>query len=425
MRAERLLALARVVLAFFGFLTLFLEPDEPVQHAYISQVLLSGYAVDSVVLLAVVRTSTVRVKPLQILTQIVDLALYTLFIYLTDGFTSPILAFLVFSILCATVRWQGRGALIAASAAILAYILLGLYFYVLPPRDPNFALDRFIFRAVYLAVLAGILTSVGAHEGRIRRELGRLAAWPRPLGTGREEVLTQALGHAASIVGASRVLLVIEDPEEPWRHVAIWSAGRCEFRRLPPQRYAPPVDEALDRTPFMCRDAGAADVRVLFASGEGLHERGDAAIDDALRADFGMHSVLALPLPGDRVAGWLFYLDKPFLSTDDIALGTITSREIAASLGHAEMVAMERQTAVIDARTRLGRDLHDGLLQSLTAARLQVHRLSRQAPVGSESRQKLVAVEGSIAANQRDSAPAGGGLEAARRAGAGSVRLAG
>jgi signal transduction histidine kinase len=184
--------------------------------------------------------------------------------------------------------------------------------------------------------------------------------------------------------------------------VALWSAGRCELRRVPPDRYSPPVTESLERMPFMCRDVGAADARVLVATPDGLRERRGRPVDDGLRADFGMRAVLALPLSGDALAGWLFYLDKSLLSTDDIALGTITAREIVRSLSQAEMVAIERQTAVTDERTRLGRDLHDGLLQSLTAVRLQLHQLSRQAATGSANREKLQAVEASIAANQRE-----------------------
>ncbi len=399
-RAERLIAVARTVLALFALLTIYVNPDEPVRYAQVSHALFLGYAIYSMVLLAVVWISHAALKPLRLPTQAADLLLYTLFVYLTGSFTSPLSAYLVFSILSATVRWRARGAVLAAAAAILAYVGLGLYVQFVV-RDPAFELDRFIFHTVYLAVVAGILTTLGAHEARIRGELARLANWPRPIAAEPPELIRQLLAHAAGVLRAPRVLLVADEPEEPWTQVALWSPAGFELRREPPGRYSPAVAEALEGRSFMCRDVDAADARVLCADGDGLREWRGRAFAPGFQADFNLHAVLALPLPGDRLSGWLIYLDKRGLSTDDVALGTITAREVVASLDHADLVALGRRTAVIDERTRLGRDLHDGLLQSLTAVRLQLHQLSRQV-AGAATREKLRAVEASISVNQQD-----------------------
>jgi signal transduction histidine kinase len=113
--------------------------------------------------------------------------------------------------------------------------------------------------------------------------------------------------------------------------------------------------------------------------------------------------VLAVPLPSERLTGCVLYLDKRRLSYDDVAVGTIGAREIMASLDQAELLARQRESAVSDERTRLGRDLHDGLLQSLTAARLQLHQLTRQVSrADDQAAQKLQALEAAMAANQRD-----------------------
>jgi len=401
-RAERLIAVSRTVLAVFALLTVWIDPREPAKHADISYFLLASYAAYSTVLLVVVWTSHAAVKPLRLVTQVLDLVLYTVFIYLTEGTTSPYFAYLVFSILCGAVRWRWRGALAAATAAIATYVGLGIYVAEVL-HDPTFELDRFIFRAVYLAVIAGILTSVGAYEEQVRAEIRRLAEWPRLVPADQGELLRQLLGHAARVLGSPRVLIISEEPEEPWQHVALWSPLEFRFGREPPDRYSPLVADVLERVPFMCRDAAAKDERVLCAAGDGLREWRGQAIHPGLIADFGLHSVLALPLPGERLSGWLFYLDKTRLSVDEMALGTISAREIIASLDHAELLTRQRESAIIDERTRLGRDLHDGLLQSLTAARLQLHQLARQSTgAGIESREKLEVLEASITANQRE-----------------------
>ena len=257
-RAERLIAVARTVLALFALLTIYVDPDEPVRYAQVSRALFLGYATYSVVLLAVVRISHAALKPLRLPTQAADLLLYTLFVYLTGSFTSPLFAYLVFSIISATVRWRARGAVLAAGAAILAYVSLGFYVQFVV-EDPAFELDRFIFHTVYLAVVAGILTALGAHEARIRGELARLADWPRPVAAEPRELIRQLLAHAARVLRAPRVLLVADEPEEPWTQVALWSPAGFELRREPPGRYSPAVAEALEGLSFMCRDVDAAD----------------------------------------------------------------------------------------------------------------------------------------------------------------------
>jgi signal transduction histidine kinase len=116
-----------------------------------------------------------------------------------------------------------------------------------------------------------------------------------------------------------------------------------------------------------------------------------------------MQAVLCLPLQGDCFAGHLFALDKPRMTADDLVLGEVVAREVSSSLDHSLLSLRLRQSAATAERMRLSRDLHDGVLQSLTGAALQletVQRLYETEPVS--ARHRLATIQRLIADEQRD-----------------------
>lgn len=135
--------------------------------------------------------------------------------FLTTGPASPFFVFFVFSLICATLRWQWRGAMYTAAIAISVVIVMAVYPADLL-REPEFEMNRFIIRIGYLAVVAALLGYLGAYEQQLRGELSSLAAWPRTAPEDVSALVCETLEHASAILAAPRVLAAWEEREEPY-----------------------------------------------------------------------------------------------------------------------------------------------------------------------------------------------------------------
>ena len=232
-RTERLIAAGRVVLASFSLLAIWLDPTTPSRYASIAYPLLIAYVLYAAVLLIVGWASHGTLLRLRVATHIVDLIMFSLFMYLIEGPTSPFFAYFVFAIVCATLRWQWRGTLWTAAAVLAAFLGIGFYASEIL-QDPAFEIDRFIIRSVYLAVVAALLGYLGAYESQRRNQLAQLAAWSRTPLLALEKVVNQVLEQAGAIIKAPRLLLIWEESEEPWLHVVAVSNGQPHWSREPP-----------------------------------------------------------------------------------------------------------------------------------------------------------------------------------------------
>jgi signal transduction histidine kinase len=401
-RAERLIATSRVVLAVFALLAVWLDPYTPVTHAQETYLLLLAYVSYALVVASIVWLAHGPLVRLGLVTHVLDLLLFSLLTYLTEGPTSPFFTYFTFAIVAATLRWQWRGALWTSAAALVTFNGIGI-FGAEVMNDPAFEENRFVIRSVYLAVMAGLLGYLGAYEERRRREMSELAAWPPHRVGGSELPQPEVIESAARILGARRVVLAWEEPDEPWLHLASWCDGEFRSWREAPETFQPVVAEPLADLTFLSKDVRAP-VPIILHHAEHVPRgwRG-APIHPALQSRFLMTSVLCLPIRGECLEGHLFALDKPHMTGDDLLLGEIVAHEVASSMDQSLLSRRLRQTAAADERMRLSRDLHDGVLQSLTGAALQletVQRLWDTEPAA--ARERLAAIQRLIVDEQRD-----------------------
>lgn len=374
-RAERLIAAGRAGLSVFSLLAVWLDPTEPSRYASIAYGLLAVYAVYSLVLGVLAFRSYALLLELRLPSHVVDLAVAILVSFFTEGPTSPFFAYFAFCLASAAVRWGWTGTLWTAAVALAAFLGFGYYFSKVL-RDPAFELNRFIIRAVYLGVLASLLGHLGIFDERLRREVSRLATWPHTPADGREPV-REALARIAGILGLSHLLMVWEDEEEPWQYLAFWHAGRCEWMREPAGAYEPLVAAPLAEASFLCADAGAASPRVIFTSEGRLQRLREPPVHPVLRARFRVGPVLSWRLRGESFQGRLFALEEPVRGLDQLLVGEVLAWQAAAHLDQTRLLQRLREASALEERVRLARDLHDGIIQSLTVAALRLEALPR------------------------------------------------
>jgi signal transduction histidine kinase len=401
-RAERLITTGRAVLAGFFLLAIWLDPSEPSRYAQITYIILAGYLVYAFVLAIVTWRMEVPLRRFQIISHTLDLMVFASLMFLTEGPTSPFFVYFVFSLVCATLRWQWRGTLWTAVVALAAVISMAMYPTDLL-RDPNFELNRFVIRVVYLAVVAILLGYLGAHEQKLRGDLSKLAVWPRTIPAEVREMVREMLEHAAAILGAPRMLLAWEERDEPQLHLASWSRDDFHYTRQPHTVFGTLVAEPLAGTSFFCPDACGPQPVVVHNSPAGLKRWQGVPFDPQLQKSFNIGAVLSLRLQGKKLEGYLFALDKPQMTSDDLLLGEIVARQALTRFEHFFLLKQIQQAATTEERIRLARDLHDGLLQSLTGVALQletVHRLMEVDP--QTARQRLLKIQRLIADEQRD-----------------------
>jgi len=346
-RADRVIAVSRLLLAVFGALALLLDPDLiPVPLAPPLTVL-SIYGVYALGLLILGRRAG---SPLLRNAQLaIDFIVFCIVIGVTHGAVSPFFVFFIFWMFCATLRFGARGAMAAAVITALVYVVLAVSQETIR-SDPGYLL----LRVTYLAVIALFLMHLARYQQRSGEELFALASWPREVPARLEELLAQNVRSAAALMGAARVAIALEEADEPWTTVAELRGGDVAVRRLGPQEEAP--------------------------------------------ADDGERSVA---VSGGALSGRMIFGDAGAWSSDQVALAEIAARLVSSQIEQFAAQEGMRRAAAGEERMRMARDLHDGLLQSLTGVSLQMQTLILQAADAALA-QRLRALQEIIANEQRE-----------------------
>lgn len=401
-RAERLIAAGRVVLAASSLFAVWLDPTEPAKFAPVAYSLLAAYLVYAVGLALWVARAAVLPGANRLLSHAFDLVFFSLFTYFTSGPASPFIAYFVFSLVCATLRWQWRGTFWTALVALATFLGLGVY-YAEILRDPSFELTPFIIRAVYLAVYAVLLGYLGMHEERTRREMAMLAAWPAPAPAGTEDLARDLLAATSRIFGAPRIWAAWSDSEEPWLYIAAWSEAEFSWTRESPGVLEPLVEPSLATASFLCHDPAHQPALALKREAGVLTRWRGPLYSPAVAGRLGSGPLLSVPLAGETLSGRLFVMGKAGLTSDDLVLGEIVAGIVAARLDHLSLIERLREAAAATERVRLARDLHDGVLQSFTGIGLQLAATRRMAgDEGGGVGERLGELQHLLAAEQRD-----------------------
>ena len=397
-RAERLIAAGRFVLAFSSLVAVYLEPSTPARFQRATYGLLLIYTIYALIAVAVAWRSPVLRARWRLFSHALDLVLFSVFVYLTEGPASPFFLYFVFSLFCATLRFSARGILATGVAAMGIY---GVMAAVASFGDPAFEIGRVLIREAYLGVIAALLVYLGVFHQRVRREMSSLAAWPRELGGNVEALLQGTLAHAASVMHAPRVILVWEESEEPWTYVATLAHGEFGIERLAPGTFDSLSAAGLRNMSYYVRGGDQPLLVYDPALSTAAEVRADP-IGNALRARHSIESAIVVALESQAVLTHFIIPNVRTATADDLELAHIAGRLVLATLEQCFFVQQIRQTASAEERLRISRELHDGIVQSLGGVGLQLEAIRGQFAMEPAAVERLTRVQQVVEHDQRE-----------------------
>jgi signal transduction histidine kinase len=364
--ASRFIALGRLAFSAIALLGVFLDPLQPVLHAELGYGILVAYVVWSLGIALYVRNRLMLRSLAELAIFIVDILVIAVLMLLTEGYSSPFFIYFAFSLIAAMLRWSWRGVIATAVVALAIFFTLTLRL------SEEVDLLRVFIRSGYLTVLAGMLSLLAMYIDHIKWNLGKVSEIRTAHLNGRVTV-NELLEHAISVLEAACIVLVWKHVDDATTSVDIFPAVD-RSNEIDELVIAPGFDEA-----FISTVTVGGGVQTLYMVGQHFWEVSDNQSLQPLHNGLGAKRIVSVPMSGD-VNGRLFILDPPRLGVVQLLFGRIVGEQIARGLTLNRAMDRLRQASADEERVRLARDIHDGALQTLVGARLQLDSIRHALP---------------------------------------------
>jgi len=417
-RREQVIATARVFLAAGAFFYTRLTPIRPIQNEGPVVVLLAGYLLLSLVLWFTLRYKPTTDSAVRIGAHAADLLCTTALTVLSRGPESPFFLFFIFVLLAAAYRWGFGGTVLTAGAgvALLAAEAYALIPQSIPahlsrhwgiPMAQPFEFSQLVLRCAYLLMVGLLLAYLAEGEKALQSEAAATAqiVGKAQVGEGLKATLEGMFDELLAAFGAAHAIFSAEDLENGRMYV--WNLRRSgpDGRIAMEVREAEPKQQGDYRFPpgadgWFARETRAGTYRTAALMPEAVPA---APPSKGLPEGFaGYRTALAVPFRlGKDWQGWVCLFDPGSLLVwknwkKQLRLLRRIVDAAAPAAYNAHLLSRMRWQIGARERARLARELHDGAIQSLVSAELQMHALRRTGASPAVQDSPLDPVEGLI-----------------------------
>lgn len=398
-RSWRVVAIGRAVMALFLIASFLLGPHGAPDQNHPLDLLLAANLAWAALLLAASRSRLIvyRLSRVAVLPPTIDLAVFTTLLYLTSGADSPYFSPFVFLILAATLQWGSRGAVVMGLVTLAVFAPAG-WQVAFGDDSSEAAAQSFVLRLGYTVVISVMLVAFGRHVERVVEELSRLSDPLAGEGADAGPPVRECLRHALWVFGAERGMLLLEEADEPYGALTVFTHGRFEARRLAPGAEDWVAPAAADSVFLFDARNGATLVRQDRRTVAGPAK----PLAQALLAEASFGRVLVIPAATRGLTGWVFVFDHDEPANEDLAIGAMVSAQVSVALERWESQRARRAASAAEDRLRLARDLHDGVLQFLAGARLHLDSLAQSKTLPHDAQTRIATLRGALVDEQTE-----------------------
>lgn len=365
---ERLVAILRVVLAFVCLVDFAKSPAPEHFDRSLFGLILVAYAVFGIIVAWLPTMGRIRTG-WQLPVHLIDIGVVSVLVYSLQRESNTFFIVLyVFILMSATFRWNSRGAILT-TALVFALQTLFLLTHDIVTND-------FVIQSSFLLIIGGMFAVFGVGRERSVERLNQIAAWPTIKAQSYIQTdnhwLNTTLAHIANVLEVPRILVVWELTQEPYTFTTLFADGKCEQERRPAGHVSNVVLKELEGSTFASDSVESKEYFILSRP----KQSPDQIIDTTLQTRFKISSVCSAPFAGENCKGRLFFLDRLSWGHDDLVLAEVAASRLRLEIEHYAVCVRLEETAASRERIRLMRDLHDGSLQTLAAAALQLKTIA-------------------------------------------------
>ena len=299
----------------------------------------------------------------QLPVHLIDIGVVSVLMFFTHSVSAAFFILYVFVLMSATFRWNWRGALWTTLA--------------LPPLQILFSANspvatQVIIQWSFLFIVGGVFVFFGVSRERSAERLTQIADWPNNRLQSYTDIddhwLDASLSHIATVLQVPRVLVLWEIAQEPYCFSALFADGKCQQDRTIANAFGSLVSVELEGAAFAAEAVESNECLTL----KGTKHFVGPIVNESIQTRFKISSVCSAPFSGEYCNGRVFILDRSHWADDDLTLAEIVASRLHLELEYYALSIELKETAASRERIRLARDLHDGVLQTLTGAALQL-----------------------------------------------------